>query len=357
VKLPKVLPMRRGVQWLMAALVVVIGVQFTLWVRPHLAGRWPAVERPAGVEGFLPIDGMLGVRHLLHTGQVDPIHPAAVAVFLGVCLMSALVAKSFCSHLCPVGLVSELLGRLGLRLLGRTLTPPRWLDWPLRGLKLLLLAFFAWAVWFAMDPRGVESFLASPYAKVADAKMWLFFAPPGRLTLAVLGVLAVGSVFVRDLWCRYLCPYGALVGILGRLAPLKVTRDPGRCTDCRACTRACPARLPVHSLGRVTSIECTSCQDCVVACPVKGCLAVRPPTRAARDRWLRPAVAAGLAVALWLGVVGGFRLAGHWRGAVSEAEYHERLGELDSPLYSHVGAMAMEEPARTGRPGTVAAHR
>ena len=53
----------------------------------------------------------------------------------------------------------------------------------------LLLGFFVWAIWFAMDPRGVASFLESPYAKVVDAKMWLFFAPPSRLTVAVVGVL------------------------------------------------------------------------------------------------------------------------------------------------------------------------
>ncbi len=112
-RVPRVLVARRAIQWLMMALVVVIGAQFTLWVRAHLAGRWPTVARPPGVEGFLPIDGMLGARHLLHTGQVDPIHPAAVAVFLGICLMSALVAKSFCSHLCPVGLVSPLYTHVG----------------------------------------------------------------------------------------------------------------------------------------------------------------------------------------------------------------------------------------------------
>jgi len=341
----KVLGLRRAIQWVMAAVVVLIGVQFSLWVIPHLEGRWPAVSRPAGVEAFLPIDAMLGLRHLLHTGTVDPVHPAGLAIFLGICLMSLVVAKSFCSHVCPVGLLSELLGRLGVRLTGRTLTPPRWLDVPLRGLKFVLLGFFVWAIWFAMDPRGVEAFLASPYAKVVDAKMWLFFAPPGRLTIAVLGVLVVGSVFVRDLWCRYLCPYGALVGVLGRLAPLKVTRDPAQCTDCRSCTRVCPARLPVHTMQRVASIECSSCQDCVVACPVKGCLAVRPPGPAAVAAWLRPATATALAVGLYLAVVFGFRAAGHWHTAVTEEEYNRRLQEIHSPLYTHVGGTAMAEEA------------
>jgi polyferredoxin len=317
------------------ALTLVIGVQFSLWVLDHLAGRWPGVARPPGVEAFLPIDGMLALRHLLLTGLVDAVHPAGLAIFVGISLMSAVVAKSFCSHICPVGLVSELLGRLGLRLVGRTLTPPRWLDLPLRGLKFLLLAFFAWAVWIAMEPAAVAEFLDGPYARVVDAKMWLFFADPSRLTVAVLGVLVIGSVFVRDLWCRYLCPYGALVGLLGRLAPLKVTRDPELCTSCQGCTRACPARLPVHRMQRVASVECSSCQDCVLACPAPGCLVVRPPAVAAVRSRVRPVATVVLAVALYLGVVASFRVAGHWHTSVTEAEYHERLQEIHSPVYTH----------------------
>lgn len=345
VKLPKVLKQRRVAQWTMMAVVLVIGVQFTAWIKPQLVGLWPRVGRPAGAEGFLPIDGMLAFRHFLHTGVVDAIHPAALAIFLGICLMSAVVAKSFCSHLCPVGLVSELLGRLGLRLTGRRLTPPKWLDIPLRSLKYLLLGFFVWAIWFTMDPQGVDAFLHSPYAKLVDAKMWLFFAHPSRLTVAVLGVLGVGSIFIRDLWCRYLCPYGALLGLLGRLAPFKVTRDPDLCTDCHACTRVCPARLQVHDMTRVASVECSSCQDCVLACPVEGCLVVRPPLVVKSRRWLRPAVATGLALAIYLVVIGGFRLAGHWHTSVTAAEYHQRLREINSPLYTHVGGTAMTERA------------
>ena len=335
--LPKVLPARRLIQWAATAIIVLIGVRFTQWVMPHLDGLWPTVERPPGVEAFLPIGGMLATRHLLEAGVVDAIHPAGLAIFLGICLMSVVVAKSFCSHLCPIGLLSELLGRLGVRLVGRTLRAPRWLDLPLRSLKFLLLAFFVWAIWFTMDARAVAAFLESPYNVVVDAKMWLFFASPSRLTVAVLGVLVVGSIFVRDLWCRYLCPYGALVGLLGRLAPLKVTRDEATCTGCQGCTKACPAALPVHRLQRVASVECTSCQDCVVACPVKGCLAVRPPRPARASWWLRPVVAALAAVAIYGAVVVGFRAAGYWQGRLTEAEYHARLQEIDSPAYVHPG--------------------
>jgi len=334
-KLPEVVRARRVLQWIMMLVVLAIGVRFTLWVMPHMDGGWPGVSRPPGVEAFLPIGSMMSLRHLLVSGAVDTVHPAGLAIFLAICLMSAVFAKSFCSHVCPIGLLSELLGRLGVRTVGRTLTPPRWLDRLLRSLKFLLLGFFVWAVWFTLKPGALEAFLESPYARVMDAKMWLFFAEPSRLTVSVLGVLVVGSVFVRDLWCRYLCPYGALVGMLGRLAPLKVTRDPEICTGCQGCTRACPARLEVHTMLRVASVECSGCQDCVAACPERGCLAVKPPAGGRSRIWLRPVTPIVIALGVYLAVVGGFRVAGYWHTSVSESEYHQRLQELNDAQYTH----------------------
>ena len=79
----KVLKLRRAIQWTMTAVVLLIGVQFSLWVMPHLAGRWPSVSRPPGVEAFLPIDAMLGLRHLLLTGTVDAVAPGSGLVPVG----------------------------------------------------------------------------------------------------------------------------------------------------------------------------------------------------------------------------------------------------------------------------------
>jgi len=347
-KHPPVIAARRLSQAAFLIVAVAIGVQFTLWALPRLAGKSPGVARPAGVEGFLPISALMSLRVWLAGGGVHPVHPAGLAILVAIVAMSSLVAKSFCSHVCPFGAISEALGRFGARLLGRPWVVPRWLDVPLRSLKYALLAFFAWATWVALDVAGVRAFLDSPYNRVADAKMLLFFAHPSQLTVAVLGILVVGSLFVRDLWCRYLCPYGALLGLLGRLAPLKVTRDPATCTDCGKCTKVCPARLRVHAMTRVASVECTSCQDCVAVCPVKACLAVRPPRPAPVRVWLRPALAVAVSVGAYLAVTAAFRLAGRWRGSVSEGEYAERLREIDSPLYTHVGGIAAAEAAPGG---------
>ena len=59
--LPRVLTARRAAQIAATVLVAAIGVQFTLWVRAHLAGVTPPVPRPPGVEAFLPIDAMLSL--------------------------------------------------------------------------------------------------------------------------------------------------------------------------------------------------------------------------------------------------------------------------------------------------------
>ena len=59
--------------------------------------------------------------------------------------------------------------------------------------------------------------MKSPYGLVADVKMLNFFRDLGTVGAAVILGLVVLSVFVKNAWCRYLCPYGALLG-LGRPA-------------------------------------------------------------------------------------------------------------------------------------------
>ena len=170
----------------------------------------------------------------------------------------------------------------------------------------------------------------SPYNKVADIKMYLFFAELSGLALKVLVVLAVLSLFVKNVWCRVLCPYGALLGIVGWLSPLKVTRSKATCIDCELCTRACPSDIRVHTAGRVWSDECTSCLECVAACPVKDTLEVR-----ARGKAISARMVAAMVVGIFLGVTGLAMLTGHWHSRMARDEYLLRFTRLDSPMYQH----------------------
>jgi polyferredoxin len=179
--------------------------------------------------------------------------------------------------------------------------------------KYLLLAFFVFQVFVAMPLEAVDGFLGAPYNLVADAKMLRFFASPSATALGVLGGLAALSLVVKHAWCRWLCPYGALLGIASVASPQHVRRDPETCNDCRACTRACPVEIPVHARLRVLSTECTGCMSCVAACTVPDCLGVTRRGKKALSPWLVP----GAVLAIMLGFWAIARATGFWHTSVA----------------------------------------
>jgi len=322
---------RRVVQVAMLLLCLWIGVEVWLFMRWGMSGGTTLyVPHPPGAEGFLPISALMSLRHWMATGHFTSIHPAGLTIFLAILLTGLFLKKGFCGWLCPVGTLSEYLWLLGRRLFGRSLALPRWLDWPLRMVKYLLLGLFLWAVW-GMDLHALEAFLNSPYNRMADLKMYLFFARIGGLALGVILVLAALSVVVQNPWCRYLCPYGALLGFLSLASPFKVRREATTCIDCEACTRACPSRIQVHASERVHSDECMACLRCIEACPVKDTLAMEAPGRTRITPLHFGTLVAGLfALVCCLAMA-----TGHWHNAIPREEYLRRIPELDSPIYQH----------------------
>jgi len=103
-------------------------------------------------------------------------------------------------------------------------------------------------------------------------KMLNFFRYLGTVGLAVIMVMVALSVVIQNFWCRYLCPYGALMGIVSTLSPVKIRRDSAACIDCGKCNKACPSHLPVDRLVQIRSVECTACMECVAVCPAENAL-------------------------------------------------------------------------------------
>lgn len=320
------------VQWVTLAVVILIGWQFAVWVG-HLEQGRIAGTRPPGVEGFLPISALISLRHWLTTGQFSMIHPAGLVIFALALLSGLLLKKAFCAWLCPIGTASEWLARASYRVFRRRLKLPRALDVGLMSLKYLLLGYFVYAVFVQMSSAQILRFLESPYNKVADVKMLYFFAHISTLAATVLAVLVLLSFLVPYFWCRYLCPYGALLGVLSWLSPLKVRRDTAHCIDCAGCAAVCPAYIDVDRKLTVHSPECTGCLECVHHCPVGPALELRTVGR--RRRAVRPAVFAAAVVLLFYGGIGLAKSAGLWRTEVSDREYLRRVQEIDAPKYHH----------------------
>lgn len=323
---------RRAVQVGFAALNIVIGYQFYVFVRAAQTmehGDLPF--RPPGVEGWLPISGLMGLIDWIGSGYLNTVHPAATVLLLAFLAVSLLLRKSFCSWLCPVGFISDLLANLGRKMFGRNFRLPRVVDVTLMSLKYLLLAFFLWA-FYTMGLQGIAAFIESPYNQIADVKMLLFFAEIGTVAAVVLIVLAVGSVFVHGFWCRYLCPYGALLGFVSWLSPVKVRRNPASCIDCGKCDKICPSRLPVMIKQNIISVECTGCMECVEICPVKDTLHMGTKRRKPQPRTVAIAV-----VAVFLLFVAGAKMFGVWQTSVSDPEYRFHISRLQSTEYGHPG--------------------
>lgn len=329
--------LRRGFQIGFLALNVWIGGEFYLWVRHLETGAgWSGAARPGGVEGWLPIAGLMNLKYLLLAGRLPAIHPAAMFLLVVFLAMAFLFRKSFCSWLCPVGTVSEYLWRLGRRLFHGNITLPRYLDLPLRGLKYLLLGFFIWAV-AAMTPAAIGEFMASPFGVVADVKMLNFFRFMTETAAVTLALLVLASLFVRNFWCRYLCPYGAMLGLASLFSPLRIRRDVAACIDCAKCARACPASLPVDQLMSICSAECTGCLECVAVCPAEGALAMSLPKLLVPAKGRAPrvsawAIAVGIA-ALFLGIVGFAKFSGHWQSAISPATYQKLVPRANETVH------------------------
>lgn len=342
-------PLRTAVQLAFLLLVLWIGWDFHRFVAFHQTSSVPAVaapDRPPGVEGFLPISGLMGVKDWIWNGTLNTIHPAAAVLLLVFIALSWLLRKSFCSWICPVGAVSEYLWKLGRMLFGRNLAAPRLLDLPLRSLKYLLVGFFLYAVLWTMDGQAVRAFIASPYNRVADVKMYEFFAHATSFTLKTLVFLGLCSLLVKNFWCRYLCPYGGLLGIFSRVGPTAVHRNETSCIDCGKCAVACPSYLPVDKRRRVGSAECTGCLDCVAVCPVTPALQIRT---AGLGQTPSIGLFAAAVVMIFVMGVGIARFTGHWQNSVTAEEYHRRLKELDSPVYGHPGARTVSADSAASR--------
>jgi len=323
---------RNRVQLMVFVLTAAIGIQFCIYVFQAMDNGAVTVQRPPGVEGFLPIGALMGWKLFAATGTWDPVHPAAMVILGFAGLISLLLRKSFCGWFCPVGTLSEWLGKLGGKIFGKNFKLPPWFDYPLRSLKYLLLSFFIWVI-FSMDSTEILAFLLGPYYKVSDVKMLFFFTKMSALAAAALLFLALVSLPVKNFWCRYLCPYGALMGILAFAGPTRIQRNPESCIGCGRCSRICPADLPIDRKLRVHSPECIGCMDCTEVCPVEDTLQFKT-AGFGRKAWSTITLGSVIIV-LFAGLVYTARITGHWQTRVPETEFRLILQKIDSPELTH----------------------
>lgn len=319
-------PIRYAVQFAFLLITFFIGYQFYQFVLHFESPGHPFVERPPSVDSFLPIGGLMAFKYFLMSGMVEPVHPSAFIMFVAVMGVSLAMKKGFCGWVCPVGTLSQYVWMAGERIFGRNFRLTGYTDISLRSVKYLLMGFFVVAIG-VMPVWATVVYFIGDYYKTADVRMLKFFTEMTTLTLWVLIVLGVLSLLYKNFWCRYLCPYGALAGLVSKLSPVKIRRNEEKCVHCHACTTHCPTQIDVEKETVVRSAECFGCLTCVSRCKSPDALEVAATAgkwTAVMKPWLFPVI---LIVLFYL-VIGIGMLSGKWHSQIPYDDYKTLIPEL-----------------------------
>ena len=188
---------------------------------------------------------------------------AAPIIFI---LFAIIFKRSFCGFLCLVGALQRGVGYIGFKLIKKRVTVPATLDKYLRAVKYILLTGFA-----ALSIAGGKFLLQ---VSVDDVFEQYNIILPGLawISIVLIFVTIIGSFFIDNFFCKYICIQGAIAGVAGRFSPSGIVRCEDKCINCTLCTKKCPSNLEVHKMKKVISAECFNCQNCIAVCPKKGAL-------------------------------------------------------------------------------------
>jgi polyferredoxin len=312
--------LRYAVQTFFLLLSVSAGYQFYQFVSQLEAEGGTLIQRPPSVDAFLPIAGLMSFKYFLFTGNIEPFHPAALVMFGAILGVSLVMKKGFCGWICPVGTISQVFWMAGEKIFGRNFRMKKYADVSLRSAKYIVMALFLLLIGVAMKPNMMVLFFVSDYYKAADVKTMEFFTKMSSTAFGVLFSIGGLSIVYKNFWCRYLCPYGALLGLLSRISPVKISRNGEACTRCGSCSRNCPSLIDVEKEDVVNSAECFSCLTCVSHCPSNGALEVTVKMGKTR-RAFRPLLYPVILLLLFYLVVGAGMASGKWRSKMPAGEY------------------------------------
>ncbi|MCL4426316.1 MAG: 4Fe-4S binding protein [Firmicutes bacterium] len=249
----------------------------------YVAIRHTIIGEDSGItvvsaEAYCPFGGLEGLYKFISSGgsYLQHTHLSNLVV-LAAALLTAFLAKSaFCGWICPFGTLQDWLHRLG-----KPLRQASWLTGARRLVKKhpqfmrgldhwLSFAKYLVLIWIMTGTivYGVMVFRDyDPYAAL------LSIAELESISgLVILLLTALASLFMERPWCRYACPLGAVIGLTGKLSPVKVVRKVELCKNCRLCDAKCPMGLAPSQVTVMSSASCNGCLECVAVCPKDGAL-------------------------------------------------------------------------------------
>lgn len=189
-------------------------------------------------------------------------------VFGIIILFGLLLGRTICGFLCPVGLGQELLYKIKTPKLKKS-KATRVLSY-FKYIVLVVLVVLVPLI-FAVPgfceyicPAGTFEGSVGLLGNAVNEGLLRILGPLFTWKFMLLVLIVVGSIFVFRIFCRFLCPLGALYGFFCRIALLGVKLNQNKCTDCGLCVSVCKM-----DIKRVGDHECVHCGACISVCPAK----------------------------------------------------------------------------------------
>lgn len=253
---------RTGVQIFFFVLVALISLNQLL----SEAGIVIPFLSAASLHAICPFGGVVSIYKFAAFGTfVQKIHESSFILMLIAFLLSIAFGPVICGWVCPFGTFQEWISKIGRRIFGNKFNHfiPAKLDNYLRYIRYIVLALIVY----------MTATTAKLMFQDIDPYYALFNFWSTEVSLAAFIILAVTillSLVIERPWCKYVCPYGAVLGVFNLFRIFKVRRISSSCVNCKACDKACPMNISVSEGKAVLNHQCISCLQCTSenTCPV-----------------------------------------------------------------------------------------
>lgn len=219
-----------------------------------------------GASGACPLGSLQNA--LAETNKRAPYYVFGILILWGI-----LFGRFICGWLCPFGLIQDLLYKIKTPKLKKSRVTK-----VLSYLKYVILVFLVFLIplMYAFRnfplpafckyicPAGTLEGALGLLSNAVNESQLSLLGPLFTWKFALLCAFVLGCIFVYRLFCRFICPLGALYGLFNRISVLGIKLEKPKCVDCGLCISTC--KMDIRHVG---DHECISCGDCVSVCPTK----------------------------------------------------------------------------------------
>lgn len=213
-----------------------------------------------------------------------------VAVVVGLILLTLIFGRIYCSVICPLGVLQDIFGKLGIKAKKNRYTyskEKKWLRYPVLvvfiatllagagSLVQLLAPYSAFGRIMTMIFQPLYKLGNNVLASIAESidsyafysvDVWMKSLPVLIIAIVTLVILFVLAWRNGRTYCNTICPVGTLLSFLSRFSLLKVHFDTEKCRNCSLCTKNCKAACIDFKNHHVDYSRCVVCGDCIESC-------------------------------------------------------------------------------------------